>query len=118
MSVPWPVESDSGSSRSLTVSIIEIVVVMWVGEVRREVGQTRLDPFAMLPFCRYNMGDYFSHWIATGAELGEKAPSVGLVPGIGAVGTKGLKGVDGDVMEKLTAVDAEGWRRDLGQETL
>jgi phosphoenolpyruvate carboxykinase (GTP) len=44
-----------------------------------EVGKLRFDPMAMLPFCGFNMADYFGHWLELGRQHPERMPRVFLV---------------------------------------
>jgi phosphoenolpyruvate carboxykinase (GTP) len=43
------------------------------------VGKLRFDPFAMVPFCGYNMADYWAHWLEIGERAGARLPRIYLV---------------------------------------
>ena len=84
------------------------------------VGELRRDPFAMLPFCGYNMADYWGHWLKVGEALGDNAPKIFQVnwfrkgddgrylwPGFGEnsrVIDWVIRRVEGDVEGRTTAI--------------
>jgi phosphoenolpyruvate carboxykinase (GTP) len=43
------------------------------------VGELRFDPMAMLPFCGYNMADYFAHWLRIGERKDVQLPRIFVV---------------------------------------
>ncbi len=99
------------------------------------VGVVRRDPMAMLPFCGYNMGDYWQHWIDIGAGLDpDKAPKIFNVnwfrkddegnflwPGFGdnlRVLEWILKRCDGEVDAQETAIGYIPYAKDINIEGL
>jgi phosphoenolpyruvate carboxykinase (GTP) len=44
-----------------------------------EVGKLRFDPMAMLPFCGYNMADYFQHWVNVATANSDRMPRIFMV---------------------------------------
>ena len=60
------------------------------------IGELRRDPMAMLPFCGYNMADYWQHWIDIGAKEGAQLPKIFMSIGLGKTKKAVLYGLDSE----------------------